>query len=279
MSSEESFLSQRIWIAFIILESCWITLGFLIRYTSDILATDWFLDFVLRFLFRGILLLLVVPLLLKIPNGERSYTEFLGDIKLTRYKPFVRNLIITVVSTLLLLSGLFLTGMLYGNYTVDLGFLLLPENAVYVFGAINAGVWEEIMWRGIILTLFLKRYSVRTSITLNTVLFALSHLQNLLVGRPLVEMLGQLIFVLIATPFIAYVFIKTESLIPGIIIHYAIDTLGHIFMISMIQPGPNLIIGGIYMLVGWFIGNILAFAFLKVYVKEESQSIGDSIEN
>ena len=88
-------------------------------------------------------------------------------------------------------------------------------------------------------------------------------------------MLGQLIFVLIATPFLAYLFIKTDSLIPGILIHYSVDAFGILFYYSMLQPGPNFIIGGIYMLVGWFIGNILAFAFLKLYLKDDSEPRGE----
>lgn len=266
MSSEDSLLSQRIWVAFIILEAIWLTFGLMVTYIGDILVLDSTLSSVLRFIVRGVLLLLIVPFILRIPNGRRSFTQYLEDIKLTKCRPLARNLIITVLSTLLLLSGLALTGVLYGNFTLDFTFLL-PENSPILFVAVNAGLWEEIMWRGIILTLFLKRYRIRTSIALNTVLFALAHLSNLLVGQNLIVMLGQLIFVLIATPFIAYVFIKTESLLPGILIHFSIDALGPIFMNSMIQPGPSLIIGGIYMLAGWFIGNILAFGFLKVYMK------------
>jgi membrane protease YdiL (CAAX protease family) len=176
------------------------------------------------------------------------------------------NLIIAIVSTILLLTGLVLSGVLYGNFTLDFA-LLLPENSTLLLVAVNAGLWEEMMWRGIILTLFLKRFSVRTSIAFNTVLFALSHLSNLLLGQDMVVMLGQLIFVLIATPFIAYVFIRTKSLLPGILIHFSVDALGPIFMTSMIQPGPSLIVGGIYMLAGWLLGNILAFGFILLFMK------------
>ncbi|MFX1369516.1 MAG: CPBP family intramembrane glutamic endopeptidase [Promethearchaeota archaeon] len=270
METEESFLSRRIWVAFIILELIWLALGFAVRYISGFLALDTLLDFALKFVLIGMFLLLFVPFILMIPRGKRTFRQYLDDIRLTQYRPVGRNLIIIIVSTLLLLSGLILTGFLYGNFTLDFTFLL-PENSPILFVAINAGIWEEIMWRGIILTLFLKNYSVRTSISVNTVLFALAHLANLFVGQDLLVMLGQLIFVLIATPFIAYVFVKTESLLPGILIHFSIDALGSIFMASMIQPGPNLIIGGIYMLVGWFIGNILAFGFLVTYLKNDDK--------
>ena len=230
------------------------------------IALDAISGFIIRFFTRAFLLLFIVPLVLKIPNGQRSFSEYLEDIKLTQYRPLVRNLIIAVVSTFLLLTGLSLAGVLYGNFTLDLA-LLLPENSPLLLVAVNAGIWEEIMWRGIILTLFLRRFSVRTSIALNTVLFALSHLSNLLVGQDMLVMLGQLIFVLIATPFIAYVFIRTKSLLPGILIHFSVDALGPIFMNSMIQPGPSLIVGGIYMLVGWLFGNVLAFGFIHFFMK------------
>ena len=147
------------------------------------------------------------------------------------------------------------------------------EESPFVLIAINAGLWEEIMWRGIVLTLFLKKYSVRISIAINTALFALSHLINLFAGQNILIMIGQLIFVLIATPFLAMIFIKTQSLLPGILIHYSVDAFGILFYASMLQPGPNLIVGGIYMLAGWFLGNILAFGFLMSYLRN-----GKSIE-
>ncbi|MFW9850390.1 MAG: lysostaphin resistance A-like protein [Candidatus Thorarchaeota archaeon] len=259
-------MSQRLWIAIIIVNAIWLTVGLLVSYFSNILILESYIRNLLQFIVRAIELLAVVPFILKVPNGERSYKEYLSDIKLSEYQPLSRNLIIAIISTLLLLSGLTLTGILYGNFVLDFS-ILLQENSPYLLIALNAGIWEEIMWRGIILTMFLRRYTVRTSIAANTVLFALAHLSNLLVGQDIIIMLGQLIFVLIATPFIAYVFIKTESLLPGIVIHFIIDAVGPIFMMSMIQPGPNLILGGIYMLVGWFVGNVLAFGFLKIYMK------------
>jgi hypothetical protein len=113
---------------------------------------------------------------------------------------------------------------------------------------------------------------LRFSFAIDTIFFTLAHLINLFAGRDLLSMLGQLIFVLIATPFLAYIFIRTESLIPGILIHYAIDAFSPLFMYSMIQPGPNLILGGIFMLTGWLVGNILAFIFLMTFFKYQSES-------
>ena len=231
-----------------------------------------------RFGVRAILFLGIVPLILRVPNGQRTITEYLEDIRITNYRPAARLLIVTITSTILLLGGLAIAGILYGNFSLDFGLIASNESPMILI-AINAGLWEEIMWRGIVLTLLLKRYSVRISITINTVLFALAHLINLLAGQDILLMIGQLIFVLIATPFIAYIFTKTKSLLPGILIHYSVDAFGPLFYFPMIQIGPNLIIGGIFMLVGWFVGNILAFGFLRIYLKDKESIVVEEIEN
>ena len=277
METRESFLSQRILLAFIILEVLnWSSL-LISTDICDFLALDLVTGFPIRFGIRAILFLGIVPFILKIPNGQKSFTEYLEDIRITNYKPARRSLIVTIGSIFFLLGGLALAGILYGNFSLDFSLIASNESPLILI-AINAGLWEEIMWRGIVLTLFLKRYSVRTSIAINTVLFALSHLINFLSRPDFLLMIGQMIFVLIATPFLAYVFIKTESLLPGILIHYSVDAFGMLFYASMLQPGPGLIIGGICMLVGWFVGNILAFGFLRIYMKEKIIVV-EEIEN
>lgn len=274
MEFQESYLSQRIILAIIILGGFdWISL-LLSRYISDYLALDAFTGFALRFGIRGVLFLGIVPFILKIPNGQRTFTEYLSDIRITNYKPATKLVLVTIISVCLLLGGLAIAAIFYGNFTLNLGLIFIEESP-FVLIAINAGLWEEIMWRGIVLTLFLKRYSVQMSIAINSVLFALAHLINFFASPDVLMMLGQLIFVLIATPFLAIIFIKTESLLPGILIHYSIDAFGILFFGSMIQPGPNLIIGGIYMLAGWFLGNILAFGFLRMYLKDTEELRGE----
>ena len=272
MEEQESYLSQRIILAFIVLEVLNWSFLLLGGFVTDFLVLDSISGFVFSFSIRAILFFGIAPFILKIPNGQRSLREYLDDIKITRYRPVGQILIVSIASILLLLGGLFVAGIFYGNFVLDLSIIFMEESP-FVLIAINAGLWEEIMWRGIVLTLFLKKYSVRISIAINTVLFALSHLINLFAGQNILIMIGQLIFVLIATPFLAMISIKTQSLLPGILIHYSVDAFGILFYASMLQPGPNLIVGGIYMLAGWFLGNILAFGFLMSYLRN-----GKSIE-
>jgi membrane protease YdiL (CAAX protease family) len=270
MAIQESFLSRRPIIAILVLEVFNIIIGFGDRFLVDTLGADMVTGFLIRFSIKTVFFLIVVPLFLLVPNGQRTFKEYIHDIGLRNYRPLAKNLIITLVSILLLLFGFLFAAILYGNFVFDLA-IIHPDNSPILFVAINAGLWEEIMWRGIILTLLLKRFDTRSAIALDTVFFALAHLMNLVVGQNPVVMLGQLIFVIIGAPFLAYVFIQTKSLWPGILIHFSIDAFGILFYNSLLQIGPNLVSGGIYMLMGWLLGNILAFIALVTITRNNKR--------
>ncbi|MFX1367081.1 MAG: lysostaphin resistance A-like protein [Promethearchaeota archaeon] len=219
-----------------------------------------------RFAVRLILWFMIVPFVLHLPNGKEPFKGFLRSISLTSFSPRGRLALITVVGALLNLGGIFLAALLYGGWTLDLSLIVNPTNPSIIY-SINPGLWEEIGWRGLILTLLLKRFSLKRAVVLNSVLFSLSHLINLLAGRPLLEMLGQLIFVFMGSLFLALLFIRTESLIPCIIIHYAVDAFSPLFMASLLS-GPDILVGGVYFLVGAAIGIMTAIAFLLWLTKD-----------
>lgn len=267
MEIEESFLSRRLVLTILVLETLNLVTGLGSWFIIDTFGIDTFPGFLFRFTVKAMFLLILVPFVLMVPKGKRTFDEYTQDIGLRNCRPLVKNVVITITTTVILLCGLLLAALLYGDFVFDPS-VIHPANSPIILGSINAGLWEEILWRGIILTMLLKRFDIRPAIVIDTVFFAIAHLSNLLVGQNPIVMLGQLIFVLIGTPALAYIFIKTESLWPGILIHFAIDAFGPIFYNSMLQIGPNILIGGIFMLMGWFVGNILAFIFLIVYTKE-----------
>jgi membrane protease YdiL (CAAX protease family) len=211
---------------------------------------------------------MVIPFVLHLPNGKESFREYLQSIRLTKFSPIGKNIAVTVVCVLCVLGGMFGAALIFGGWTSDLSFLL-PPDSYYLLSAINPGLWEEITWRGVILILLLKRFDTRTAIGINSVLFALTHLTNLLVGQPIIIMLGQLIFVLIGAPLLCLLFIKTESLIPGIIVHYSIDALQPYLTYNLLQLGPNILVGGIFFLVGSAIGTFVAIAALQWLTKSQ----------
>ena len=91
-------------------------------------------------------------------------------------------------------------------------------------------IFEEIVFRGVILTVFLGKYSERKSIIFSSLGFGLWHLPGLLGGGDLVWTLGQVIWAFIIGLFYGYMFVKTRSLLPPMIVHY----LSNVFIGSLV---------------------------------------------
>jgi membrane protease YdiL (CAAX protease family) len=104
----------------------------------------------------------------------------------------------------------------------------LPPRSVGLLTTIPS-MLEEIAFRGIVLTTFLNKYSERKSIIFSSLGFGLIHLLNLTIGRELIWVLGQIVWAFSIGLFYGYIFVKTKSLLPSMIVHY----LGNIFIGSL----------------------------------------------
>jgi membrane protease YdiL (CAAX protease family) len=89
--------------------------------------------------------------------------------------------------------------------------------------------FEEVGMRGIVLTVFLGKVSRRRAIAFSALGFGLIHILNLATGREPVWVLGQVIWATSIGIFYGYVFIKTGSLLPSMIVHF----LGNAFIGSL----------------------------------------------
>jgi membrane protease YdiL (CAAX protease family) len=89
--------------------------------------------------------------------------------------------------------------------------------------------FEEVAFRGIVLTVFLKKFSERNSILFSSLGFGMVHLLNLIMGRELIWVLGQVVWAFCIGLFYGYVFVRTKSLLPSMIVHY----LGNVFIGSL----------------------------------------------
>ncbi|MFX0051162.1 MAG: lysostaphin resistance A-like protein [Candidatus Hodarchaeota archaeon] len=123
-----------------------------------------------------------------------------------------------------------LGSLLYGQYSFDIS-QALPPNSWGLFVNISPGIFEEILMRGLILTLLLKKYSERKSILISAAIFGSYHILNLLnygssvSSETLVWYSGQVVWAFILGLFYGYTFIKAKSLLPCIMVHYLSNTL------------------------------------------------------
>ncbi|MHA2164984.1 MAG: CPBP family intramembrane glutamic endopeptidase [Candidatus Hodarchaeales archaeon] len=187
-----------------------------------------FFKFVSRFTLSGILWILALPLGLKLLKGISS-RDFIISLRLLPKQLTTRNVTFGIVASLAFVSCVVLIALLLGVFNPNFSLLVDPdyENGlgwfIFIF-ALIPGIWEEIAFRGIILSLLLSKYSVRKAMIIDGFLFSLFHVFNFLIlGQDLLSVLLQSFAAIFVGISLAYLVIKTDSLLPAIIIHYSID--------------------------------------------------------
>ena len=178
----------------------------------------------------GILAYLIVPFLLGIPNGRRTFGGYLDDIGLTRVRPLAPLLLLTVSCDLVLIvcqgTGSLVYRVTEGGpltrefvgHVFDLS-LALPPRSMLLFTQFFSG-FEEVAFRGVFLTMLLATLPARRAIFCSAAVFGALHLGSLLAGQPLVPTLGQVVWASSFGVFYGYLFVKSGSLLPPMIVHW-----------------------------------------------------------
>jgi len=152
-----------------------------------------------------------------------------------------------------------------------------PGSSIALFGwflfiiMLIPGIWEEVAFRGVITKLNLKRYSQRTTLIIVSILFGLFHFVNLLFGNDLIITTIQVMYASLLGFLFGYMFIKTKSLIPGIIAHYLIDSVGQLFMFASFENMGQFIL---FAVIGiGIIPTVFGMLLVKLVVKEKDERI------
>lgn len=180
-----------------------------------------------------------VPFVLHLPKGRRTFRQYLDNIGLTRIQPFVRLVVLALSCYVILALSQVAASFVYRLFEglpINGGFVRqvfdlsrdLPPGSPSLLISFPS-IFEEVAFRGIVLTVFLGKYSERKSIIFSSLGFGLMHLLNLTNGRELVWVMGQVVWAFILGLFYGYVFIRTRSLLPLMIFHY----LGNVFISSL----------------------------------------------
>jgi membrane protease YdiL (CAAX protease family) len=252
------FLASPIEMLFILLIENLSFLGFL------------FIDFIISF---GILIplwLVIVPLGLKLPKKE-TFREFSQTIGFSSVKPLWRNILLGVGILVIFGVSTSLFAIFLGTWIFDIN-VLFGEPSIYTglgwflfISMLRPGIWEEVAFRGVILNLQLKRYSQTTSIILNGVLFGLFHFVNLLYGQSLYLTSMQVIYASCLGIAFSYMYVKTQSLLPSMVAHYLVNSVGQLFLLTFFSNIINLTI---YFIFGiGIIPMILTIVLVKLTVR------------
>ena len=230
-----------------------------------------FTNFIVAFGCLALLWFLIVPRSLHLPNGDQKFKEYLNDIKLTRVKPLFRNLVVGIGCSVIFFVSTFLMANLLGTYTFDPILLfgdpcLFPlELGWFIFVLmLIPGFWEEVAFRGVLFQLNMRKYSNKTTLILTSLLFGVAHFINLITGQSLITTIFQVIFASFLGFLLGYMYIKTNSLLPSIITHYLINSVGTLFMNANF---PNFINSSLFLIFGvGLIPTVFGLLFVKLMV-------------
>ena len=223
------------------------------------------IEVILIFLTLTLLFFVIIPIGMKLPDGKTSLKQYTYSIGLTKPKPIVRNILLAISCFILYAVSGMLFAELFGTYIFNIEVLFGYPSWILLYVMLYPAIWEEIAFRGVILKLQLKKYSKMASIITNGILFGLSHFIGLLSGQSLGGTLGQVFFASCLGIAISYVFIKTGSLLPCIIIHYLVNSFGQLFVYALFS---NVVNSYLFLVYGAsLVPMILILLFTKLIVR------------
>jgi membrane protease YdiL (CAAX protease family) len=190
-------------------------------------------------MYQVLTVFLFVPFVLHLPKGRRTFRQYQEDIGLSRIQPFFRLVLLALSCYVILALSQVAASFVYRLFEglpIDGSFIRqvfdlsrdLPPGSPSLLVSFPS-IFEEAVFRGIVLTVFLGKYSERKAIIFSSLGFGLMHLLNLINGRELVWVMGQIVWAFILGLFYGYIFVKTHSLLPPMIVHY----LGNVFISSL----------------------------------------------
>lgn len=183
-----------------------------------------------------LMILIVIPFVLGFPGKGHTFREYFSEIRLTKNKPLLR-LILLGLSCYLIFALSQITGVLIyrlmQGLPVDESFIRssfvltneLPPHSISWRISISS-IFEEVVWRGVILAAFLRIYDQRKAIIFSAICFGLMHSLGILDGYTSIWILGNVVWAAILGLFYGYITLKTNSLLPVIMVHY----LGNLFV-------------------------------------------------
>lgn len=176
-----------------------------------------------------VFILVVAPFVLGLPRGRQSIGTYLTEIRLTRINSIGRLLILALSCYVILatvqIASVFAYRLIQGD-PITLEFVRTIFDSSRYFPPESTGLllsipaaFEEVTFRGVLLFTLLYHFSNRKAIVVSAVAFGLTHLLNVLFMDP-IFVLGQVGWAVLQGVFFGYLVLKTDSLVPAMIVHY-----------------------------------------------------------
>jgi len=247
-------------------------------------------NFIFLFGFMALLWFFIVPKVLRLPNDDKKFSDFLKSIKFSTKNHLSKNIGIGLLVSAGIFGVITLFGNIFGTPIYDLGVLIgnpFSPEAYLGYGwflfiiMLIPGIWEETSFRGVIISLNERKYSKRSVFIFVAFIFGAFHLTNLIGAQSIAERsptslpfwwlptILQVFYASMLGLVLGYVVLRTGSLIPAIIIHYLIDSVGQFFF--LIDFNSSIISYILFNILGVGIGSAM-IGILLVWLLTSSKS-------
>jgi membrane protease YdiL (CAAX protease family) len=172
---------------------------------------------VLNFVLAAFAVFFIFPRCLKQPFGEVGLQEYMHRLGFYLPPGAWKHGVLGIALAMCTLVGMLVGSILTGRYALDWSTI----NISHTVFSLNAGVWEETMYRGVIMAVLLRSLkSARKAALIMILLFGLSHIKG---TDP--WSLVDVISVMVITVAFTYVAYKTRTLLAGMVFHFLHDAL------------------------------------------------------
>ena len=189
-----------------------------------------FVIVLIRMIFAGLVVLIILPLIIR----SGSWRDWLpGYLRIDRKIVLLGLLSFAVFATLATVISLSM-GIFKGDLSAVFAYpdIRLDPDVIgwgYFLLALVPGIWEELAFRGLIQSKLRTAFSIPASILLSSLFFGLYHLSNMLTQSPSQALPGVIMAFFFGIGW-GYMTVKARSVIPAMISHYLVDSMGQIFL-------------------------------------------------
>jgi len=222
-------LSTILFSAFLKFDSIFQVVNFLVEKGWSLLSIL-LVSVLIRMIFAGLVVLIVIPLILRSGYWRGWLSEYLRiDLKIVLLG-ILSFVVFGVFATFVSLG----MGIFKGDLSAVFAFPdIRPDPDVIGWGyfllALVPGIWEELAFRGLIQSKFRTVFSPTVSILLSSLFFGLYHLSNMVTQSPSQAIPGVIMAFFFGIGW-GYMTFRSRSVVPAMISHYLVDSMGQIFL-------------------------------------------------
>jgi membrane protease YdiL (CAAX protease family) len=230
----------------------------------------------IRMIFAGLVVLMILPLILAFKSWRSWLPEYLRiDSKIVLSGLFSFGVFCTLATIISMGMGIF-----KGDLSIAFAFPdIRPDPDVIGWGyfllALVPAIWEELAFRGLIQSKLRIVFSVRTAILLSAASFGLFHFSNLLTQSPSQAIPGVILAFFFGIGW-GYLTVRTRSVVPAMISHYLVDSIGQIILNV---DNSNPVLTTVFFLLLTLLFPIFNILLAKTVYKDVDMSLNSPIQS